>query len=208
MNIQILIDNLNSWIIPHAKNLLEKIQSRGHHVSIVHEHSAVTKGDVLILLSCEKRFLGLSLNKHNLVVHESALPQGKGWSPLTWQVLEGKTRIPITLFEASEEIDAGAIYCVDEFTVEKTDLVEDLRAKQAAATNSLILNFLDNYPLAPVTQSGAESFYRKRAPKDSELTPEKSILEQWPAFQVADNLRYPAFIVIDGQKFFIRISKE
>ena len=25
----------------------------------------------------------LALHRHNLVVHESALPQGQGWSPMT-----------------------------------------------------------------------------------------------------------------------------
>jgi methionyl-tRNA formyltransferase len=30
-------------------------------------------------------------------VHESALPQGQGWSPMTWQILEGASPIPVTL---------------------------------------------------------------------------------------------------------------
>ena len=30
----------------------------------------------------------LQRNRNNLVVHAGALPKGKGWSPLTWQILE------------------------------------------------------------------------------------------------------------------------
>ena len=27
--------------------------------------------------------------KNNLVIHASDLPKGKGWSPLSWQILKG-----------------------------------------------------------------------------------------------------------------------
>ena len=38
------------------------------------------------------------------VVHENALPQGQGWSPLTWRILKGASRLPITLLEATAEL--------------------------------------------------------------------------------------------------------
>ena len=46
----------------------------------------------------EKEFL--SKHKHNIAVHESSLPKGRGWAPLFWQILEGKNTMPIVLFEA------------------------------------------------------------------------------------------------------------
>ena len=52
----------------------------------------------------------LSLHGYNLVVHESALPKGQGWSPMTWQILEGLNIIPVTLFEAVADLDAGPIH--------------------------------------------------------------------------------------------------
>ena len=49
----------------------------------------MSEGGILCLLGCEKKFNALHLNTHNLVVHESDLPFGKGMSPFTWQVVEG-----------------------------------------------------------------------------------------------------------------------
>lgn len=87
------------------------------------------KGDILVLLGCEKIIKDaiLKKNRHNLVVHESALPEGKGWSPLTWQILEGKNEIPITLFEAVQNVDAGQIYLQRKMIFKGWELVDDLR---------------------------------------------------------------------------------
>ncbi len=49
--------------------------------------------------------------RHTLVVHASDLPHGKGWSPLSWQILEGKHSIPLTLFEAAESVDKRRYPC-------------------------------------------------------------------------------------------------
>ena len=65
-----------------------------------------------LLLSCSRLLNAdqLALHSYNLVVHESALPQGQGLSPMTWQILEGARSIPITLFEAVADLDAGPIH--------------------------------------------------------------------------------------------------
>ena len=57
---------------------------------------------------CKKKILKKFRN--NLVVHASDLPNGKGWSPLTWQILNGKKKIHISLIEAEEKVDSGKIY--------------------------------------------------------------------------------------------------
>ncbi len=44
----------------------------------------------------------LDRHQHNLVIHPSNLPQGKGRASLAWQILEGKNEIPIVMFEAVE----------------------------------------------------------------------------------------------------------
>ena len=49
----------------------------------------------------------LALHKNNLVIHASDLPQGKGWSPMPWQIAEGRNDIVFTLFEAVAGVDAG-----------------------------------------------------------------------------------------------------
>ena len=97
----------------------------GHTVTWENNLSRIKKGDIAFYLGCGQILPVdiLSQNKHNLVVHESALPQGKGWSPVTWQILAGKNEIPITLFEAEESVDIGNIYLQDIMNFSGTELV-------------------------------------------------------------------------------------
>lgn len=205
MLIQILCDNPNSWIIPYALQL-KTILEQKHQVLFVHQHGDIISGDILILLSCEKLFKKLELNKHNLVVHESALPKGKGWSPLTWQIIEGKNEIPVTLIEATEQIDAGNIYGQEILKLTGTELLDELRKKQGEATIKLLLNFIKNYPdNIQKKQEGVESFYPRRRPEHSQLDIHKTLAEQFNLLRVCDNERYPAWFIIDGKEFILKI---
>lgn len=209
MVIQILIDNSNSWIVPYANELKDKLIAKGHTVSLFHEHSDVTEGDVLCLLSCEKIFKDLHLNKHNLVVHESDLPFGKGWSPVTWQILEGKNIIPVTLFEATKEVDAGEVYSKEYIYLEGHELLDEIKHQQGLITIKLILDFIENYfMIEGAPQKGHSTFYPKRVPKDSMLDIDKNLKEQFNLLRVCDNERYPAFFILNGKKYIIKIFKD
>ena len=210
MKIQILVDNPNSWIIPYLKNLVSSIkQKKNCYVKLINSHEDVESGDVLCLLSCEKKFNKLNLNKYNLVVHESDLPKGKGWSPLTWQVIEGKKNIPITLFEANSLIDSGNIYEKINIKTSGYELIDELRFLQVEATTKLILNFIEKYPnIKGEKQKGKESFYCKRTKNSSELNILESINDQFNLLRVCDNERYPAFFIIDNVKYLIKIYKD
>lgn len=209
MIVQILVDNVNSWIVPYAKDLCEQIEKKEHTCSLVHEHEKVKEGDILCLLSCEKIFKKLHLNKYNLVVHESDLPKGKGWSPLTWQVLEGKNKIPITLFEAINEVDAGDIYAKEYIQLEGHELIDEIKHLQGKKTQDVIMEFIEKYPnINSKPQEGKTSYYPKRTPKDSELDIYRTINEQFNLLRVCDNERYPAFFRKNGKKYLIKIYKD
>ena len=208
MKIQILMDNLNSWMVPYAKQLQAELLEKGHTVLFHNSAKLVSEGDILLLLSCEKLFRNLHLNKHNLVVHASPLPQGKGMSPTTWQILEGKNIIPLTLFEATDKVDSGTIYGISSIQLDGTELIEEVRKKEGYAINALIHDFIDSYPnIVGHDPVGDESFYRWRTPEDSELDVNKTILEQFNLLRVVDNERYPAFFKLNKQKYVLKIEK-
>lgn len=210
MLVQILVDNPHSWILPYAKELAVEINSRKKsQAALIHKYEEIQAGEILVLLSCEKILKDLSLNKHNLIVHESALPEGKGWAPLTWQVLEGKNNIPITLFEASEKVDAGPIYYQDEINLEGHELNPEIRHIQGKKTIEMVLRFIDDYPnVKGVPQDdNQEFFYIRRNPKDSQLETNKTLDEQFNLLRVCDNERYPAYFVKNGHKYLLKIEK-
>ena len=208
MKLQILCDNNNSWIIPFIISYVDIKRNQGLECMFCQTHEEVSEGDVLVLLSCEKLFKGLHLNKYNLVVHESLLPEGKGWSPLTWQILEGKSDVPVTLFEAEERVDSGLIYGVEYIRLEGHELINEIRALQAESTFKLLNKFIADYPHnSGVKQLGNSTFYPRRTAKDSELNNHLPLIEQFNLLRVCDNERYPVFFIVEGIKYYLKIEK-
>jgi methionyl-tRNA formyltransferase len=210
--ITIVTDDI-SWMNDYIPELIEQLVKRGYNVNWLHDVNLIEQGDVVYFLGCGQIVASniLEKNKHNLVVHESDLPQGKGWSPLTWQILEGKNDIPIVLLEAAEKVDSGVIYLKETMHFTGTELVEELRATQADTTFKLCLEFIDNYPDIidkAVSQEGESSYYRRRTPEDSRLDPDKTIREQFDLLRVVDNKRYPAFFELNGEQYLLKVLKK
>ena len=208
MKIMILIDNPDSWYWEYAISLMKKLKSMGHNIAIVDRDVDIQRGDMALFLSCERTVKPeiLERNGYNLVVHSSSLPQGKGWSPLTYQILEGKNEIVSTLFEAVNEVDAGVVYAKSTMTFRGDELLDELREVQGNKVNEIILSFI-NHPTEGVPQEGEESFYEKRTPEDSELDIDKSIADQFNLLRVVDNEQYPAFFHHRGEKYIVKITK-
>jgi methionyl-tRNA formyltransferase len=191
--------------------MIAQLLELGHKVAWKHEVKEIGSGDLAFFLSCGQIVPPEILKKHhhNLVVHESNLPEGKGWSPLTWQILEGKNEIPICLFEAQETVDSGEIYLKDTLKFKGTELVDELRSVQAMTTIEMCLKFVRGYPeivLKAQKPKGNFSYYKKRKPQDSQIDVDKTIGEQFNLLRVVDNERYPAFFEIDGERFVFKIE--
>ena len=207
-----LVSDRTSWLNSHISQLALDLLHLGHQVMHVHDIRELNSGDLCFYLSFSRivKEETLKMFTNNLVVHSSNLPHGKGFSPLTWQVLEGKNHIKTILFEAVTDVDDGDIYLSDNMTFSGHELINELRAVQATVTKQLVLRFIQNYPEiigAGVEQLGDESFYRKRSPKDSELDPSRSIIEQFNLLRVVDNEFYPAFFRIGARYYDLRISE-
>lgn len=201
-----------SWINEFIPELLFSWIADGHQVSWTHDAAAVPSGDVCFYLSYG-RIVGrevLLQHKNNLVVHESDLPKGRGWSPLTWQVLEGADVIPVTLIEAAEEVDSGPIYMQERIQLCGDELIDELRRLQVDSTIRLCRAFMRDYPEVTNTaclQRGESSYYSRRRPKDGRLDPDKTLREQFNLLRISDNLRYPAWFEMAGIKYTIQIEK-
>lgn len=210
-HITILSDS-DSWINTYIPELVRKLEKERHRVSIVHNVDKISQGDFVFYLGCGQIVPHsiLKKNRHNLVVHESDLPKGKGWSPLTWQILEGKNEVPVCLLEAAEPVDSGKIYLRDTMKFNGSELVGELRKTQADTTIRMCLRFVREYPVIAdkgVRQDGESTFYRRRSKEDSRLDLDKTIRQQFNLLRVVDNERYPAFFEINGKKYFLKIER-
>jgi UDP-2,4-diacetamido-2,4,6-trideoxy-beta-L-altropyranose hydrolase len=207
-----ILSHKTSWLNNFIPELVLDFLTAGHRVQWAHEKKELQTGDFCFYLGCEEIVPPDSLTQYrnNLVIHESDLPKGKGWSPLTWQILEGKKRIPITLFEAAEKIDSGIIYLQDWIEFDGGELVDELRQAQAKITIELCKRFIKNYPQICKNareQVGEGSFYPRRFEMDSILDPSKSLEAQFNLLRVVDNQKYPAFFYLHGHRYLLRIDK-
>lgn len=210
MKITLICDNINSWIVPYIKELKVILDATQHESRIVYKYEDIDKGELAFFLGCERIVPQniLTLHNKNLVVHESRLPKGKGWSPVTWQVLEGENIIPITLFEANSKVDSGEIYLQDEIVLEGHELLSEIKRLQGEYTIKLVMEFVNKYPsIVGNKQEGTSTYYPKRTPKDSQLDVNKTIKEQFNLLRVVDNERYPAYFLLGGIKYYIKIHK-
>lgn len=210
-SIAILSDRA-SWINEYICKLMLDWLAVGYRVLWVHDKKDLLPANFCFYLSCSQIVPAniLSQYRHNLVVHESDLPRGKGWSPLTWQVLEGKNCIPVTLLEAAEKVDSGVIYAQEWIEFEGHELIDELRAAQAQATIKLCNLFVEGFPQilnGAREQTGSETFYPRRCKMDSELDPMQSIVAQFNHLRVVDNHRYPALFCLNNHRYFLRIEK-
>ena len=196
------------WFVPYAKALSQKLEN----ARLFFYHDQIDESfEVVFILSyhniIEKEHL--KKHKHNIVIHASDLPSGKGWAPMFWQVLEGKSEILFSMFEASAGVDDGDIYMKKRLILNGSELNNELREKQASFIIKMCLEFLEEYESfkVPVKQQGKESFYKKRSARDSELDCEKTINEQFNLLRIVDNDNYPAFFYKYGKKYIVKIEE-
>ena len=214
MKIQILISK-SSWAINYKKEILIKLKKFSKDIKILHNHKELKKdNDINIIFSYFKIIpkLYLKKSKINLIPHESSPPKGKGMSPLTWQILKGKTKVFFSLIEASSKVDNGAVYYKKEIIIPKTILFDEIKKIQLDENLKLIIKFIKFYKKknkAPKSklQIGKSTFYKIRDKQDSEIKIKKSIFAQFNLLRVVDNKNYPAFFKIYGKKYILKISR-
>lgn len=202
-----ILTSPNQWFIPYA----EKFHSSLENSQLFFNHEHIDEEfDILFILSYHRILKSEHLKHgHNIVIHASALPEGKGWAPMFWQILEGKNEIPFTMFEASEGVDDGDIYMQEVLHLNGYELNSELRFKQANFIIRMCMIFLENYDSfnVPFKQQGNESFYSKRTDKDSELDIYKTIDAQFNLLRIVDNEYYPAYFYKHGKKYILKIEE-
>jgi len=199
-----ILTSPNQWYISYAKELAKSINAE-----LLYSHEEIASYDILFILSYHSIIPNefLERSSHNIVIHASDLPQGRGWAPLFWQVLEGKNDIVFTLFEASNGADTGVWYLKKTLHLDGTELYDELRAKQARHTNAMCLEYIEQCNnLLANTQQGQASYYEKRSAADAKLDVNKSIAEQFNLLRICSNEEFPPFFDYQGKRYSLKIE--
>lgn len=211
MRISVLCSDPNHPVVNKLREWADEMTSNGHDVSLVFDKTGLQGGDVLFLVSCSQLIRDVEREKYRstLVLHASDLPKGRGWSPYIWSILDGANQITVSLLEAREPVDSGAIWLKTTFSLEGHELLPEINKKLFAVELLLMSQAVDQFNcIKPSSQMGEPGPYMaKRTPDDSRLDPNKSIAEQFNLLRVVDSQRYPAFFDHLGKRYLIKIEK-
>lgn len=206
-----IIITQNSWFAKYAEELIEDLKSMKYSCKIIYSHEEVEEISIAFYLSYQKivPYEFIKKTHQSLVVHASDLPQGKGFSPWVWQILEGKNDIPVCLFQMNEGLDTGNIFQKKLLHLRGDELLEEIRISLAKLIKQMVLDYLQkNEAPISVSQVGESTFYRRRNSLDSELDISKSIAEQFNLLRVVDNNNYPAYFLHFGKKYVLKIEEK
>jgi methionyl-tRNA formyltransferase len=207
MKIDIVISDRKHPLWTTVSNWAERHQD--HQINLLNELAQAEGGDFLVMIACHEIAKPAVRGRYrrSFVSHASDLPEGRGWSPAVWDILEGKDRIVLTLIEATDQVDAGGVLHKFRASVKPTDLHDDINRMLGELVLGALDFILKNADMEPVPQTGNPTWHRKRAPADSELDPSRSIASQFNLLRVCDPDRYPAFFELFGERFELIIRK-
>lgn len=210
MKITILTSAQNHPVHPFLKKWTND-RSVNHDIRIIADKNKAEGGDFLFLIACPQIVESEIRNRyrHSLVVHASDLPEGRGWSPYVWQILEGKNTITVSLLEAENEVDTGRIWIKKQMHLRGHELSNEIQDLLSEITVELMNDAVDNETkISPEPQKDETiTYYRKRTPEDSLLDIDESIRSQINLLRVCDPDRYPAYFDYLGQRYKIKLEK-
>lgn len=183
-----------------------------YEIKLLRSRNKLAGGDLLFLVSCGEilRKKDREEYRHVLVLHASDLPRGRGWNPHIWAILEGAEEITVSLLEAEDKLDTGAIWAQKRIAIPRHALYDEINARLFDAETALMdeaLNLVDRPRPKPQPSDIQPTYHRMRQPTDSELDPYKTIAEQLDLLRVADPERYPAFFRLRGHTYKLKLEK-
>lgn len=183
-----------------------------HDAAFLTQVGDLRGGDILFLVSVGV-LIGADIRaryRHTLVLHASDLPKGRGWSPHIWEILNGAEHITVSLLEAEDRVDTGAIWAKQRVDIPVTALHDEINARIFAAELSLMDTAVDMALAGPTPIAQTEidaTTWPRRTPADSQLDPKLPLEDLFDAIRVADPARFPAFFDLRGARYTLTLTR-
>ena len=210
MKIKILTSK-SSWLYKNRKKI--KYKNYWKNKKIITSYKDIQSNfDLTVMLSYYKIIPSKYLNntKYNLVVHESDLPKGRGFSPLFHQIINGKTWITFSLFECLKNMDSGKIYFKKKFYFSPTLIYEEIKNHQINCALKLLDIFLKKLKnkkklIKGKDQKGNATFFKKLKNETSEININKTLDSQINILRTRDNDNFPSYFYYKKRKYILKL---
>lgn len=134
-----------------------------------------------------------------VVFHMTALPYGRGGSPLQNLIARGHRETVISAIVVTDEIDAGDIYLQRPLSLSGS--ATEIMNRAAAIIETMIAEMIETDPI-PVPQTGEPVRFVRRVPAESALNVDMSLDAVYDHIRMLDAEGYPrAFLEIGSLRF-------
>ena len=200
--------NKNTWA-PLESELISnniKYNSLTTHTDISKEYSLIFSLGYSRIIPQEY----LDLPSNGIVVfHSSDLPKGRGWAPLFYTITEKEAFLTQTMFYADKDVDSGPIIAKARYPINDFLTISDLRKIDDNLTCMLFSKYLpliyERKVNATPQDSSKATYWKRRRPTDSEIDPDKSIMQIYNKMRaLPDDL--PAFFEYKGVRVTMRLN--
>jgi len=143
-----------------------------------------------------------------LNLHPTLLPKYRGPNSGAYVIKNSESIAGSTVHVLTNEIDCGPIVLQSKVKITKFDTTKSMQSKVYQSEPDLLLsslNLLESGFVPKEQESYSGSEYPLRKPEDSEINPEKSLIELFDDIRSADPVNFPAFFYVENQKVCISL---
>lgn len=134
-----------------------------------------------------------------VVFHMTDLPYGRGGSPLQNLILRGHKSTQVSALKVGDGIDTGDIYLKSPLSLEGT--AKEIFERANDIISEQIITIVDR-DLVPKQQTGEPTIFKRRMPKDSNISELNEVEDIYDYIRMLDAEGYPkAFIETKNFKF-------
>lgn len=200
----VVIATIHSWNIDLIKRCRDAL--KGYNVKLITTKEELTF-EFLSQLQPEYVFFPhwswlippeIYSNFRCVVFHMTDLPFGRGGSPLQNLITRGISETKISAIAVTEGIDAGPIYLKEPLSLYGSAEEIYMRAAKIIFTK-MIPQIVKNCP-KPVPQTGDATFFIRRTPEMSELSPNMTLEQIFDYIRMLDADGYPHAYIKLGTK--------
>jgi len=138
-----------------------------------------------------------------VVFHMTALPYGRGGSPLQNLIVRGHRDTVVSAIDVTREVDAGDIYLQRPLSLDGS--AQDIMLRSVSVIESMIADIIATDP-PPVSQRGPVVAFRRRKPEQGNIADLTSAADVYNHIRMLDAVGYPhAFL--DAGKLHLEFTQ-
>ena len=193
---KILIATVKSWNLKNVGKLIKKYKK--HRFCLLSKKEQFTldmvkefKPDIIFVPHWNWIIPKAIYSKYKTIIfHMTDLPFGRGGSPLQNLLSRGIYTTQISAIKCVKNLDAGPVYCKEEFNLHFGSAQEILTEMSNIIFDKMIPYIIEKNP-KPQPQKGKVTEFKRRKPKESNVRQLKELVQMYDWIRMLDGEGYP-----------------